>query len=181
MHLRCLLVLVFIGSLCFSQGDSLLQQKDSLISDTVKLHSPKKAGIYSAILPGLGQYYNRKLWYVKVPLIYGGLIGLGLSVDYNNKRYQFYRQQFISASNDPDFVTHNGYKVGQLKILRDNYESFRDQMFMYAIALYGMNILEAVVTAHLKDFDVSDDLTFKLYPMFRPREQVMGVGINLNF
>lgn len=173
------LLFLLIATSAFSQDT--LQVDTNQIEVNVKPHSPKKAGIYSAVLPGLGQIYNRKLWYVKAPLIWGGLIGIGASVAYNNHKYQFYRQQYINVKTVDGFQTYQGYTDVQILQLRNNYESFRDQMITYGIALYAMNIVEAIVAAHLKDFDVSDDLSFHCYPTFQTRSQTVGLGMHLNF
>lgn len=116
-----------------------------------------------ALLPGGGQIYNRSYW--KIPIVYGGFVGLGYWVLDSRQKYQCYRKAYLAAVDTTYSVLPicgidtSITEVSQLKSLRDN----NQQMFEWSViaftAFYGLTILEAFVNAHLKSFDVSDDLT----------------------
>jgi hypothetical protein len=136
-------------------------------TDTLKteLHSPARAAIYSAILPGLGQAYNRKSW--KIPVIYAGFAGLGYAIDFNQKKYTIYRQAFVYRLDGDSTTTDNfvgKYSDDNLRVLKDYYRKNRDLSVIGTVLLYAMNIIDAHVDAHLFDFDVSDNLSLRLAP-----------------
>jgi hypothetical protein len=156
--------LLIVGWSLNAQSDSLKQKEEK---DSIRIIIPKKATIYSTILPGMGQVYVRKYWYIKVPVIYGGFVGMGLAIEYNHSRFITYRNEYRNRINNPDFVS-----IGELSVLsdssiksrRDEYRRYRDLNYMLFAAWYGFNILEATVSAHLSQFDVGDDLTLNIRP-----------------
>ena len=156
--------LLIVGWSMNAQSDSLKQKEEK---DSIRVIIPKKAAIYSTILPGMGQLYVRKYWYIKVPIIYAGFIGMGLAIDYNHSRFITYRNEYRNRINNPDFVS-----IGELSVLsdssiksrRDEFRRYRDLNYMLCAAWYGFNILEATVSAHLSQFDVGDDLTLNIRP-----------------
>ncbi len=145
-----------------------------------EIHSPKKATLYSAILPGLGQAYNRKYW--KIPFIYIGFGVIGYYISWNNDNYQFNKTAYKHlVDQDPDtkvyekieaFIyydlnnpTHfENFKDGLMK-RQDYYRRNRDLLFISMIGFYGLNIIDASVDAHLFDFDISEDLTLNWTPV----------------
>lgn len=136
-------------------------------NSTEKPHFPKKAALMSAILPGLGQAYNKKYW--KMPLIYAGFTGLGYAFAYNQTRYAKYRDAYKYRI-DGDATTVDQY-VGyysdkNLFDLQQFYHRYRDLSLIGAGLLYVLNIIDASVDAHLFTFDVSDDLTLNIKPTF---------------
>ncbi|MBR4391982.1 MAG: hypothetical protein IKT08_07765 [Bacteroidales bacterium] len=138
-----------------------------------KTHSPKKAGIMSAILPGLGQVYNGKWW--KVPIVYAGLGGIGYLAYSNYTDYQTFLNAYkIKTGNLEEGVTPSTielqlaeyYQASQLQTYK---ESYRRDFELYCILLgvwYGLNIVDAVVDGHLYTYDISDDLSFSIDPNF---------------
>jgi hypothetical protein len=141
---------------------SYSQTKDTLAYKPE--HSPTKASIMSAILPGAGQVYNKKYW--KVPIIYAVGGYLGYAVWYNNKEYHRFREDYKAATdNDPNTVDEfNGVvPAEQLQYVKDQYRRQRDLSFMALSVWYVLNIVDASVDANLYDFDVSDDLSLKLF------------------
>lgn len=124
---------------------------------------PRRATILSAVLPGLGQAYNKKYW--KIPIIYAGLGGLGYMFAVNNKEFNFYRKNLI-AENDDDDNTKNTtrYSSNDLKILKVTYRKNRDFAAIGLSLIYLFNLIDANVDAHLKTFDVSDDLSIHIDP-----------------
>jgi hypothetical protein len=137
------------------------------------LSKPGKAALMSAIVPGLGQAYNKSYW--KIPIIYatGGVLAYYLKE--NHQTYLEYRQGVLlrndgDPSNDQDqFTARIGdrpldQQLSVLKRGRDTYRRWRDYTVLYCIVAYGLNITEAYVHAHLKDFDVSEELALQLRP-----------------
>lgn len=112
--------------------------------------NPTKAGLYSAVLPGLGQFYNKKYW--KIPIVFGA-IGTGLGVTfYNDKQYKKYRGYFIDKLNG----TPNEFVDANPQLTKEVFGNAQDQAKRqrdYAIAITGLvyilNIVDAVVDAHL--------------------------------
>ncbi len=147
------------------------------ISTQKKVHSPHKATIYSLILPGLGQAYNKKYW--KIPLIYIGFGAIGYSINWNNGYYQIFQKAYKDLTDSDDNTTsyeelfnpgdlNNPTRYSQVKdqLSRgaDYYRRNRDLLIISAFGFYALNIIDASVDAHLFDFDVSDDLTFNWQP-----------------
>jgi hypothetical protein len=163
-----------------------------------RVHSPKKATIYSAVLPGLGQIYNRKYW--KVPLVYIGFASLIYSIDWNNDYYVLYRQAYIDISDDDP--TSNSFKdldiegswdfddPSQLEQFKTRLENAKEQTRRYrdlciigTAAFYAINIIDASVDAHFFNFDISDDLTLNWMPqpMYAMDQPLMGIQFVINF
>ena len=173
--------------------DSLPAKTGSLKSDStgeVKInhiyHSPKKAAILSALLPGAGQVYNKKYW--KVPIIYVGAAGLVYSFQFNQSHYIKYRNAYKYRI-DGDASTIDGY-VGKysdnnLNTLQKYYHRYRDLTVIGFAALYALNVIDASVDAHLFTFDVSDDLSLNVQPTLintaSLNRYTTGLTLRLNF
>ncbi|MFT7588802.1 MAG: hypothetical protein ACI959_001014 [Limisphaerales bacterium] len=147
---------------------NVTDQTDTLNSDfKPDRHSPTKAAWKSAVIPGWGQVYNDKYW--KVPIVYGGLGGLGYWIYFNADNHNQYRQAII-AINDEDSTTLNPFG-GTESTLINTREIWRRQLdlsIIFFAAFYGLQIVDAVVDAHLYEFDVSDDLTIRWKPEIDP-------------
>ena len=164
--------------------------------DSVQVHSPKKATIYSAILPGLGQAYNKKYW--KIPLIYAGFGTIGYFIGWNNGFYSTYKQAYRDLSDkDPNTNSHLkieaskyydlenptdslNFKTGLSK-QSEYYRRNRDLLVISMVGFYGLNIIDASVDAHLFDFDISEDLTLNWQPTVKTFENQLVYGINCTF
>jgi len=123
----------------------------------------RKATIMSACFPGLGQIYNRKYW--KAPVIYVALGGIGYWGITNQVKYKYYSNN-LRAANDDDPTTINStlYSSDQLITQKKYYQKYRDISIMVGALVYLVNIIDANVDAHLRTFDVSDDLSLQLNP-----------------
>lgn len=123
----------------------------------------RKATIMSAVFPGLGQIYNRKYW--KAPVIYAALGGLGYWGVTNQIKYKYYSDN-LRYENDDDESTANStlYSTSQLIDQKRYYRKYRDIAIMAGALVYLVNIIDANVDAHLKTFDVSDDLSLQVNP-----------------
>ena len=163
------------------------QLKDSLNSGKSNKHAiysnARKAIVMSALMPGLGQVYNKKYW--KVPLILGTLGGITYWGINNNKQYKFYSTNLL-AENDDDASTINttNYSSAQLITQKRYYRKYRDIAIMTGVLVYLVNMIDANVDAHLKTFDVSDDLSLHILPFshfdFNSKMQA-GLTLHLNF
>ena len=165
-------------------------------TDSLELEIPKeraqemspqfKAALLSAVLPGAGQVYNKKYW--KVPLVYAGVVGFGAAIQFNHERYVTFRNGLI-ISTDDDPSTENGFPLNTydnngLQRIRDAYRRNRDLSIILATAFYGLNIADAIVDAHLKDFDVGEDLSLRISPSLIPtmtegRPAVVGLTVSV--
>ncbi|MFI5150080.1 MAG: DUF5683 domain-containing protein [Bacteroidia bacterium] len=156
---------------------SATAQKDSIQKSALKnltpVHSPRKATILSAILPGAGQYYNHKYW--KIPVIYAGGISLGYflgyelaNVNYADRNYRL-RLNNDFTHMDPYYRIH-GFTAADILNDKNYYLHYRDLAFIGCALLYTLNILDASVDAHLWHFDqkINDDLSFHISPSALP-------------
>lgn len=171
MFMRSLIAGILILTSLYSiaqVGDSavVLSPKDSSLSKTDKkkiYSSARKATILSMVLPGAGQVYNKKYW--KVPIVYAGLGGFGYMFGFYNSQYNVARK-YLKAEYDGDSTTVNdtGLSGDQLLVYKTKYRKFRDISVIGLAAVYVLNIIDANVDAHLKTFDVSDDLSLEIKP-----------------
>lgn len=161
-RLFTLVIFVSFSSFCFAQQDSLKQ-------DTVKqkTHSPRKATIFSAVIPGLGQAYNRKYW--KIPVVYAGIGACAYFAIKSNNRYTEFRDAWSDLnSTDPNgTIEFDGYlyTLNGLEQGKNYYRRNRDLFTIFTAGVYILNIIDANVDAHLFDFDISDDLTMRIQPV----------------
>lgn len=134
-----------------------------------------KATFYSAALPGLGQFYNRRYW--KVPLAWAA-VGTGVFVyQFNQTQYLRYRDAFKlrnAGFTTDEFYDINGDGIGPdvsnsaLEQAQKGSQSQRDSSVLIAVGLYLLNIIDASVDAHLKPFNVNEDLSIKMHPVIQP-------------
>ncbi len=184
------ILLVFASSLLQAQKQGIIKtsdRQDSLnyVDKPLKTiyYSPRKAAILSACLPGLGQAYNKKYW--KMPIIYGVLGGIAYWGVTNHQQYKFYSRN-LTAIYDEDEHTINTtfYSSSQLVTQKKYYKKYRDMAIMVGALAYFINIIDANVDAHLKTFDVSDDLSLQLnpYSTFDASNHLQtGLTLKLNF
>lgn len=140
-----------------------------------------RASLMSALLPGLGQVYNRKYW--KVPVIYAALGGIGYFARQFNQEYQDYHNELLYRyANTPNINAFSEYTTDNLVVLKNQSKKYRDLCFIGMGIFYVLNIIDANVDAHLKHFDVSDNLTLhvapKTYYCVNPQGG-FGAGISL--
>lgn len=166
-----LITILSFGSAFAQEQDSIpkTEQADSTVVKQKKKHSPFKATIMSAALPGMGQVYNGKWW--KVPIIYGAFGGLTYSSVANDIKFRTYKKAYlIRVDDDPNTTDEfeGRYSDANLRELVDFYQRNRDISLIFTGVIYALNIIDASVDAHLKDFDVSDDLSLKVRPTLQP-------------
>lgn len=141
--------------------------------------NPKKSALYSAILPGSGQLYNRQYW--KIPIIYAGVAASGYFFFDNRSQYRKYRKAYVSRLTDPNYQDEftGLYSRDNLKTLQDAYKRYLDMTVLLTALGYTIQVLDAVTFAHLKNFDVSKDISFRFQPVADPTG--VGVGLVMHF
>ena len=206
-HVLLIFLLAFCTQLLNAQNDtaittptadSLLTMPDSVIKDTLpevvpadtsKKRSPAgTAALLSAILPGAGQVYNKKYW--KLPLVYGALAFPTYTFIDNLKWFQRTRFAFnvLSAKDTARYkdvyvrlqpLVERGDKSG-LQNYRNEFRRNVDYSVLAFILIWGLNVVDATVDAHLRDFNITDDLSLQIKPGYMPVANTAGIGIVLN-
>lgn len=165
--------------------------------------NPTRAVIYSAILPGLGQIYNRAYW--KLPIVYGGFMGCIYAITWNNKNYKDYSTAYFDLMYDvdhnkdnPDAWSHswtdiakkNGISPEQfinstqrqddIKRRKDYFRRYRDLSIIITVGVYAICMIDAYVDAQLFDFDISPDLSMRVEPVVTPKTSFSDRSYGLN-
>ncbi|MFV0237071.1 MAG: DUF5683 domain-containing protein [Flavobacteriales bacterium] len=180
-----------------SNKETILAKKNKpiIVKDTVefsgnigqdlekKLHSPQKAALYSTVLPGLGQIYNKK--YIKAGAVLA-LIGTGIGFTaYYQGQYQNFRNGYINKLNDPNY-SYNGLDISAeaLASNMDDRRRSRDYAVLLTALAYILNIVDATVDAHLDPVRKDPDLSF--FPVIIQEQNLnfepqVGIGLNFKF
>jgi len=148
-------------------------------SDTLYLkHSPKKATLW-AIIPGAGQIYNKKYW--KLPIVYAGFGVIGYFVVANRSEYLKYHDAYICSATMGDQCENplaKKYNTDDLMTIRDYYRRNMELSFIVGAAWYVLQMLDAVVDAHLYYWNVGEDLSLKVEPVFSPSYRGAQLPVN---
>jgi len=152
--------------------------------DPSAVKDPTRAALLSAALPGAGQVYNEKIW--KVPIIYGGIMTNVYFLDFNNRRYQLFRNALEISRNPGDPRPNPFPNLNEDGIVRNvNYwRRNRDLNYMIFGVIYAINIVDSLVDAHLSGFDVSDDLSLDIRPAYEnlyAGSSLIGLSVKLKF
>ena len=180
-----------IASYVYFIGDAAMNYATNDVS------SVKKATTLACICPGAGQIYNKSYW--KVPFVIGGFATLGYCIDWNNRGYQRFKKAYNLLAayeqhpedfpNGPTDEFRGRYSSNFIRNLRNNYRRNRDLCIILTGAMYILQVVDAHVDAHLKDYDISDDLSMNIEPMvdytYVPavgnHRPVVGFNLNVNF
>jgi hypothetical protein len=142
----------------YFQPDTIRQSSDN------EFPSPRSVMFKSMMIPGWGQVQNRQIW--KVPVIYGLFTGVGVYTVYLHNQYQDFRAAFYNSFPENDDLRFGptperlqGVSPNELQSNRNSFRNQRDFMFIVFGLAYGLNVLDAYVFAHMRSFDVSDDLS----------------------
>ena len=156
----------------FTQEELIASENIETFEDPFPNHSPAKASIYSAVLPGLGQAYNKQYW--KIPLIYSGAIAIGYFINFNHQQYVNFRRELFALI-DIDPTTNPTTDVSEAVLRRgtDEWRRNRDLLYFLAGVVYMLNIVDAHVSAHLKSFDIDESISMKIEPSI---DQLAMVG-----
>lgn len=173
-------------SIPVKKGTSRLKSAEDSVR---KKHIPRKATIRSAIIPGWGQVYNKKYW--KVPIIYGALgTAAGIFIfnlnNYQDTRFAYkvkYNMRVLHDSTGFNEIRPELQPLSEesLRFYRNEFRRDIDYSAIFFIVLWGLNIVDATVDAHLKGFDVSPDLSLKIKPQYNPFVNSSGISLVLNF
>lgn len=200
-HLVITLVAMLLLSVTARAQDTVVAKQDTVVAkkDTVvakKEHSAKRAAIMSAIIPGSGQIYNGKWW--KTPIIYAGFGGFGYLAYSNFSDYRLFLTAYKYKTGDLDegvipsedaIRLAEYYQAGQLKSYKDSYRRNFELYCIIMVAWYGLNIVDAIVDGHLYTYDIGDDLSLHIDPVFTLPEtpclafggRQTGLSFSLNF
>jgi hypothetical protein len=143
-------------------------RKTPAIKDSARIEieaMPRRAALKSAMLPGLGQIYNKRWW--KVPLVYGGFVGIGLVFEFNQRYYQIFLKEAQFRQENPgkkENPLYAPYTTEGIISIKDSYRRNRDLSVLGGLGFYAINVIDAYVDAKFFRFDISDDLSVKLSP-----------------
>ncbi|GGH39610.1 hypothetical protein IA57_01375 [Mangrovimonas yunxiaonensis] len=188
-----LFLLIAFSGFAFAQTDEnkedngKLTPTEELVVETAAVDkkpidplAPARAAFYSAVLPGLGQAYNKKYW--KIPIVYAGLgIGMYFYIDNHNeyKRYRDAYKRRLAGFQDDEFynvVTDDGLREAQ-KTLRRN----KEISLLVTLGIYALNIIDANVDAHLLQYNVDDNLSLRPHYKLNEFDNTGDLGLTLNF
>lgn len=160
------------------------KQKDSVLRAN---HDPRKATRRSAIIPGWGQAYNREYW--KIPIVYGVLAIPTVAYIYNQNYYKKTKFAFearIKEQNgdssdvaliDPELT---GLGLGSLQNYRNSFRRDRDYSILWFLLAWGLQVVDATVFGHLRQFNISSDLSMQVHPQFNPVNKMPSLSLTLN-
>ncbi|WP_243471331.1 DUF5683 domain-containing protein [Winogradskyella sp. MH6] len=194
---------LFFGILCFisisfsfaqkeNDSTSIGLDKETVLIDNAFIEKkeidplrPSKAAFYSAILPGAGQFYNKKYW--KIPIVWGA-IGTGIYFYIrNDKQFDRYRDAYkrrLAGFTDDEFSDANGNPLISNDGLIRAQQQFRrnkEVSLLVTIGLYALNIIDANVDAHLLQFNVDENLSLSPHYQYNQMENSGDLGLTLNF
>ncbi len=183
--LLMMLTLIFSVPLFAHQKDSTIKKTiikekvvfpDSIFKFNTKISIPKRAGLYSAILPGLGQIYNKQYWKTGLVAVAAGTVTYFI-ID-NRKNYQKYQEAYISRiDNNPATTdTFYQYSINDIDILRRGFRKYYEYSIISGTVCYLVNILDAFTYSHLKTFDMSKNISMKATPFYNLQKQ-MGLKV----
>jgi hypothetical protein len=159
------------------------EQDTSAVRTNTQKHSPRKAVLFSVILPGLGQVYNHKYW--KVPIIYGAGGAFAYFVNFNQVKYKKFRDAYANGNpNQKVLIDGQYYDYDILPRGRDYYRRYRDLSVIGFGAIYLLNIIDAMVDANFYYYDVGNDLTMRIDPVIFNNYGItsaIGLRINIGF
>lgn len=188
---RQLFMAATAASYIYFLGDAALNYATNNVSNV------KKATTLSLICPGAGQIYNKSYW--RAPIVVGGLASMVYVIDWNNRGFQRFKTAYslrADFEHNPDKYPEGvspdefkgRYSASYLKNLRDSYRRNRDLSLLLTAGVYIFQAVDAHVDAHLKDFDISDELSVELHPIFdyqhtqiNGSHPVFGVNLNITF
>lgn len=181
--------LLIFGILSFWMLNIDVFAQEEVIEDTLKGHSPSRAAKLSLMLPGAGQIYNhnampkgkKNAWW-KVPIIYAGIGATGYLMVDNHIKQRALKTEFSHRLDygEPSNPNYTAYDDNGVLQLYESHKGARDMMLFGFLAVYGLNILDALVEAHFVEFDVSPDLSMRFTPTM-PAHQSAGLTVSLNF
>ncbi len=180
---------LFVCSNLYAQKDSTKKQRNNNIfskPDPSKAYNPRIATYRSAILPGWGQATNKKYW--KIPVVYAALGTTAYIFFRNVKQYNEAKDAYANATDgnplNDSLIIQPYYTVKdqpeRIKSFRNQVRQNVDYTVLFFILFWGLNVVDATVDAHLKTFDVSDDLSLQIRPGYSQLANTNGISIVLH-
>ncbi len=181
-----LLLLLFSVSFQAQNNDEKLIEKEGLTAETTTVKrdsinplSPAKAAFYSAVLPGLGQAYNKKYW--KIPIVYAALgTGIYIYID-NTNEYNRFRDAYkrrLAGFTDDEF---QGFSEDALIRAQNSLRRDKELALLITVGIYALNIIDANVDAHLLQYNVDENLALKPHFKMNELDATTNLGLTLNF
>lgn len=154
---------------------------------------PNKSLWYALAFPGLGQIYNRKYW--KLPIVYGGALGVIYAISWNGTRYTDYKKAYIDCTDSNPNTNYHlemipvGYPESSaetyVKNRMNTFRNYRDIAIAVGVAFYALTVIDAYVDAQLSEFDVTPDLSMKVRPCLETQpntaQPAVGCAVKLAF
>lgn len=169
----CLMLAFFLSVVCLAQEQPKQQEKNTAVDPKAR-----KAALYG-LIPGGGQVYNKSYW--KVPVVYAGFGVLTYSLMFYNREYNAVREAYIQKINkqtvsNPEFAN---VPENMLYNVRESYRKSRDLSAIGIVGWYAFTILDATVEAHLKGFDVGENLSLRVKPDYQFNAFGSSMGLKL--
>ena len=132
------------------------------VDTTYWAHSPRKAAMFSAVFPGMGQLYNKKYW--KVPVVYAGMGALVYGSIWNSQEYRMYfdKYKYMMGTGLDEY---EGQTLKLVELYKNYHLRNKNLFIIFTVGFYVLQIIDANVDAHLMDYDISDDLTLNIDPV----------------
>lgn len=166
------LILLFFCLIWFVQANAQLQDSTLTAKELKKMEkrikrdswtpSPKKALLLGLVIPGGGQIHNRRWW--KLPFAYAAYTGIILAIDYNSGFYVQFRDAFIAENNNEVHEFTDILSATSIRSFRNKFDKQLQLSYIGLVLAHGLISMEAFVDAHLKTFEVDDDLSFHIQP-----------------
>lgn len=138
---------------------------DGSSTTSVRSHSPRRAVLLSAVLPGAGQVYNHQAW--KIPIIYAGFAAVGYWIGSNYSQMKLYRDEYLfrrQHGDTPSLQDYANYPTANIYNMYQSYNKNFQLSVIVGVAVYGLNLIDALVFGHLYEFEISDDLSLTAQP-----------------
>ena len=169
-----LLIIFFIISF------QIFGQESTPDSSVLDVTEPSRAAFYSAVLPGAGQAFNKKYW--KIPIVYAAIGTSIYSYNFNQKKYWSYRNSYksrkagYSDDENQNLILDDDRLLDGAKFHKKN----RDLSMVFIVGFYILNILDANIDSHLKQYNVNENLTIKPYIESNSETRINSIGFSLN-
>ncbi len=180
LSLAWLFACTVVCTAAHGQADTA-QADTSARPDWRQRHQPMRAALYSAVVPGVGQIYNRKYW--KAPIVWAGLGTCVYFIHDNNQQFQRYKTAYLATvDGDPNTVDEfdGRYDSGQLRQVANTYQRWRDLSYVAIGLVYILNVVDATVDGYFVRFDVGRDLSMHVAPSASLTAQgAVGLSVGL--
>jgi hypothetical protein len=188
------IVLLLLTAIVFAQNEDSISEKSAgilTVKDSLSTNmeydplAPQRAAFYSAVLPGLGQAYNKRYW--KIPIIYAGMatgVYFYLQNDQDYDRFRnAYKRRLAGFTDDEFYGDNEEPNISNQRLIdaQKTAQKNKDIIIIVSLAFYLLNIIDANVDAHLRQFNVSNDLSLKPALDFNPVNAQSNYGLSFTY